>query len=334
MDLTLRAKILQTLLKSPKSTGEIAKKLGYIDKNRNGKYNVVGPDLEKLKESGLIRSQKIKGKTHGPPPTIYNIVYEFPVIQKLSDEHPKLIQDLQSNDTILSMLVKKHGWIFKPPTPISIPEFEKLEDTPCPETQIPEHKFDNMKARAKAGDDLLALEKRLIEIEPEYLALKKGIEEILTERDKECNKAYLRESEKKLKRKLELSADFFKICILNEPDNLKNIFDEIFWQTREGQLYQLMQEAIKKYRVVTVASYTTPNKKITLVTENFPPSPRKHPSTNLYSKCSDIIFESCVYHDVLTGHKNATAIEYLKEMIKNEILEGISTTESEHVEYY
>ncbi len=263
MDLSLREKILQTLLKSPKSTGEIAKKLGYIDKNGNGKYNVVSPDLEKLEASGLIRSQKVKRKTHGPPPTIYNIVCELPVTQKLLGKHPVLVQDLQNNDNILSMLVERHSWIFK--LPIPIPSHYTFDDEGNAKIDIP---------------------------------------------SKVLNDAYLLEAKEKLKLKLGLSADFFKICIINEPDNLKNIFDEIFWQTKDGKIYEFIRESLAEEQHINYGLS--------------PPSPRNHPTTNFYSKCSDIIFKSCVYHDIFTGHKNAKAIEYLKKMIKDEMLEKIN----------
>lgn len=263
MNLTLREKILQTLLKSPKSTGEIAKELGYTDKNGNGKYNVVSPDLGKLEASGLIHSQKVIRGTHGPPPTIYNIVHELPIIQKLLEKHPILIQDLQINDTILSMLVERHSWIFK--LPIQIPSHYKFDDDRNAKIDIP---------------------------------------------SKELNNSYTNKAKKDLRLKLELSNAFFKIFLLNEPDTLKNIFDEIFWQTEEGQLYKFIRESLVREQHA--------NSKL------FPPSPRDHPTNNFYSKCSAILFKSCIYYDTFTGNKNNKAIEYIKKMIRDEILKEMS----------
>ena len=59
--------ILETLLESPKTTGEIAKALGKIDKNGNGKYNVVVDDLKRLKKLGFISSKIEKKKGHMDP---------------------------------------------------------------------------------------------------------------------------------------------------------------------------------------------------------------------------------------------------------------------------
>ena len=45
---TNKIKILKTLLESPRTTGEIAIELGYIDDKGYGRYNVVNPDLQTL----------------------------------------------------------------------------------------------------------------------------------------------------------------------------------------------------------------------------------------------------------------------------------------------
>lgn len=223
MDLSLKERIVQVLLVSPKSTGEIAKKLGYIDKKGNGRYNVVSPYLKELEASGLLRSEKIERKSHGPPPTIYNIVYEFPALQKLIENHPKLLQDLQSNDMILSMLVKKHSWIYKS--------------------------------------------------------------------DKDLNEEHSDTPKEELKVKLKLSEDFFKICLANEPENLRKIFDDIYGSTDESLLDD-------EFELEQKGQTTHP------------------PPFNRYYKCTEIIFTSCFYHDILTGHEKTKAVEYVKKRFK------------------
>jgi len=202
---------------------------------------------------------------------------DIQTLRQITEKYPSLISDLQKNDKFLSILIEKHSWIFK--LPKLIPERRLIVETPGHEIPRPEYEL---------NDDWEAMPSKP---------------------DKELNEAYLLEAEAKLKLKLELSPDFFKICILNDPDNLKDIFDEIFWQTKEGQFYEFIRESILEEQ--------------NIISELFPPSPRNNPADNFYPKCSDIIFESCVHHDILTGYKNTEAVDYLKKMIKDDMLKEI-----------
>lgn len=104
-DLTIKEKILKTLLESPKTTGKIAIELGYIDKNGHGRYNIIKPDLNTLKQYGFIHSFKSK-KSVGAPATTYEIVYEIESLKRIIDKYPPLISDLQKSDKIISMLAE------------------------------------------------------------------------------------------------------------------------------------------------------------------------------------------------------------------------------------
>ena len=106
--MTNQTLILKTLLESPKTTGEIAKALGKIDKNGNGKYNVVADDLKRLKKLGFI-SSKIEKKTgaRGPPPTVYNIIYDVKTIIDILNSHNSLLTSLQKNDKIIDLIIEK-----------------------------------------------------------------------------------------------------------------------------------------------------------------------------------------------------------------------------------
>ncbi len=105
-DLTLKEKILQKLLESPKTTGELTVSLGY----EKGKYNAIDKDLKTLVSEHLISHEKRKADgARGQPPTLYDVVYEIPILQKMWVEYEdsQLSLSMQKNEKILSMLVKK-----------------------------------------------------------------------------------------------------------------------------------------------------------------------------------------------------------------------------------
>lgn len=158
------------LLDSPKTTGELAKSLNYIDKNGRVQYNVIDKDLEALEKKGIIHSSKVK-KTGvaGAPPATYEILYETSVLISLLGEYPFLIEDYQKNDNILDMLLKKH------------PSFS-------------------------SPHNLMFYKLSAIEVEAR----------IQKERDD-------------FKKKLKSSQTFFKICFMNDSENIVNIFTHMYW---------------------------------------------------------------------------------------------------------
>lgn len=117
---TNQVKILKTLLGSPKTTGEIAINLGYIDNNVYGNYKIIGGDLKKLKSKDYIHTIPTFKKSHGKPPITYDIVYEIRAIRTIFKEYPLLRTDLQKCDKILSMLINEHFSVFE----------EKIKQTP------------------------------------------------------------------------------------------------------------------------------------------------------------------------------------------------------------
>jgi hypothetical protein len=104
--LTIKERILKTLLESPKTTGKIAIELGYIDDKGHGKYNIIKPDLNTLEQYGFIhRIESIKSV--GAPATTYDIVYKIPDLREILIKYPSLISDLQKSDKIISMFAKE-----------------------------------------------------------------------------------------------------------------------------------------------------------------------------------------------------------------------------------
>ena len=106
--MSVKERIIRTLLISPKTTNEITMALGNEDK----KYNAVDKDLKTLQSDGFIHYEKIKipGRT-GPVAKTYDIVYEIPRLRALLIKYiksPSLISDMQKNDKIISLLIDKY----------------------------------------------------------------------------------------------------------------------------------------------------------------------------------------------------------------------------------
>jgi hypothetical protein len=103
--MSVKERIIRTLLVSQKTTNEITIALGNEDK----KYNAVDKDLKTLQSDGFIHYEKIKipGRT-GPVAKTYDIVYEIPRIKALLIKYPSLISDMHKNDKIISLLTDKH----------------------------------------------------------------------------------------------------------------------------------------------------------------------------------------------------------------------------------
>jgi len=102
----IKIRILQTLLESPKRTGEIAIELGYKNKKTGyGDYHNVTPGCNKLVKEKLIHEIEPLVKTTGNPGTTYDIVYEIPRLRDLLINYDTLISDMMKNDIIISLLV-------------------------------------------------------------------------------------------------------------------------------------------------------------------------------------------------------------------------------------
>jgi hypothetical protein len=97
VEITNKEKIVKSLLESPKSTGEIAKDLGFIDAKGYGRYNFVLSDLHTLEQYGFIHRIKNETKKPGKKPTTYELVYNIETIRKIALEYPFIVDDLQNS---------------------------------------------------------------------------------------------------------------------------------------------------------------------------------------------------------------------------------------------
>lgn len=102
----MKGKILKTLLESPKRTGEIVTALRYHERA----YHNVDDDLSELVTDRIIRIIETVKKTVGRPGTTYDIVYNRNNLQKIFEEYPSLLPDLQKNESVINLILAEHKW--------------------------------------------------------------------------------------------------------------------------------------------------------------------------------------------------------------------------------
>ncbi len=97
--LTNKGRILGRLLRSPKTTAELARGLGYIDTNGVARYNVINKDLKSLEASGYIKREKIKlEKKPGNTPALYSIVLNINNLNNIYEKYPYLLGNIQRSE--------------------------------------------------------------------------------------------------------------------------------------------------------------------------------------------------------------------------------------------
>lgn len=98
----LREEIVRTVLKYPKTTGEITTEVGY-----ERKYNYVCNAIKSLyKDDKIFYQIDSPKKNRGRPPQTYDFVYDRNSIKKTYELFPSLMSDLQTNDKVLTVLIK------------------------------------------------------------------------------------------------------------------------------------------------------------------------------------------------------------------------------------
>jgi hypothetical protein len=93
--------ILGSLFESPKTTGQLARELNYVDTKGIPGYSSVGDDLQDLIKNGYIEDEivKFKGK-RGPPSTLYSSVTNIQNLKLILKEYPRLMSKMQKNASI------------------------------------------------------------------------------------------------------------------------------------------------------------------------------------------------------------------------------------------
>lgn len=88
---SVKRKILLSLLNGEKSTGELAKDLGYVDKRGIPQYKNVEKQLNSLRKEQLVGGKKKRG-TVGAPRTYWRITSLFKAVERLLLSPDEIIQ--------------------------------------------------------------------------------------------------------------------------------------------------------------------------------------------------------------------------------------------------
>ncbi|MGB8218538.1 MAG: hypothetical protein WCE94_14670 [Candidatus Methanoperedens sp.] len=199
-DLTIKEKILKSLLESPKTTGKIALELGYVDKKtKYPRYNIINSDLNTLESYGFIHRVPSNQKSPGAPATTFDVVYEISALSKILEKYPVLISDLQKNIIVSNLLVKKQQWLANPNLPKE-EDLKQLYDIDCKQQWL-------AKLNLLREEDLQKLRiiysRQQLEVNPNPSTLE---EEIIN-----------------FKLFLKFSPTFFKMCLMSSPEELLRI---------------------------------------------------------------------------------------------------------------
>lgn len=97
---TIKEKIIKVLLKGEVTTGEIVKALGYS----KYAYGNVIPDLDGLKEEGIINSRPKTTGRPGKRPTVWYIEKELSSLKKIWDQYPAIRLELQRSQYFIELL--------------------------------------------------------------------------------------------------------------------------------------------------------------------------------------------------------------------------------------
>lgn len=229
---TNKEKMLGLLLKSSKTTADLAYKLGYVNSEGTALYNIIHKDLKKLEEEGYIKSERVKeNKRAGNIPTLYSIDFSTENLRRIWEEYPELTFKMQRSELVFEAIFREHSYLIYSST------------------------------------------------NEEYV---EQIEEI---------KSSIKVSKESLEEKLKLSAEFFKIFLMNDKDKIKNRIRSIIRMSNEG--------VYAKYFLV-----------------NNNPDSFVRISETIFG--IDQAFKACVSVDILNGRFNRKAEEYVKQM-SNEI---------------
>lgn len=101
--------ILDSLLESPKTTGELAKGRGYSNPDGTPCYKIIGRDLERLTENGLIEGKKVKLRKTGAYPMLYSIVFSIPNFKNMFEKYKYLRPKMQKNAVVLETIFTEYS---------------------------------------------------------------------------------------------------------------------------------------------------------------------------------------------------------------------------------
>jgi hypothetical protein len=113
---TIKEKLLCSLFKSAKTTGELATELGYVTKTGRCRYNIIYKDLRILYHKKYLKSKVLMDiKPVGNKPTQYFINMEIEILRKMINEYPGIIFPAFKNPNVIDILTYHYLDIFSDP---------------------------------------------------------------------------------------------------------------------------------------------------------------------------------------------------------------------------
>ncbi len=103
-----KERILDGLLESSKTTGELATELGYVDPDGTPRYKIIGRDLDTLEENGCIESKKVNLRKGRQDSTSYSIVSSIQNLSQILKQYPDLTSKMQRKDSISENIFREH----------------------------------------------------------------------------------------------------------------------------------------------------------------------------------------------------------------------------------
>jgi len=266
---TKKEKILKLLLQGDKTTREIGEKIAEDSKKRI-LYNLFSEDLEQLKSKGLIKSFKKKNEdlkinTNPYPPLSYNLGWPNP---------PTLIKKKK----LVENRPRKRGR--------QVSTTYSVFDIECIRRIYKEYK--TLASNIQQNRGVLELIIRNHFFLP-YIGIKRNKEEIFLDEYIRNSSIYipiedLTEIESDFIDKLKYSQQMFEICLNNEEDSLKNVFEEIYSLIDKTNMYGVKKNGF------SINNYTEKG-----------------------CLASDIVFEACLFVDMLKGKDCEEGIKYIEK---------------------
>ena len=180
---TNKGKILDILFDYPKTTAELAHELGYVNSEGIARYNIINKDLKRLVESKYLKSEKVKKeRKSGNTPTLYSIDFNIQNLRGMIEEYPHLISKMKKNDSALKVVSHEHLNLMYYYSSQNKEEYQKFELY---------NLFINLNKEKQENHNQI---------------------EFFDSFNKIC--------EEKLKKRLELSNEFFKFFLINNTNKL------------------------------------------------------------------------------------------------------------------
>ena len=315
---TNKGKILDILFDYPKTTAELAHELGYVNSEGIARYNIINKDLKRLVESKYLKSEKVKKeRKSGNTPTLYSIDFNIQNLRGMIEEYPHLISKMKKNDSALKVVSHEHLNLMYYYSSQNKEEYQKFELY---------NLFINLNKEKQENHNQI---------------------EFFDSFNKIC--------EEKLKKRLELSNEFFKFFLINNTNKLTyhiEILAKTFDENLSTRFYKKDNSLDDKVAIFDyILKQLEMNKKDNSLDDKvaifhyiLKQLEMNKKDNSLGDKVTifdyillkqremnfglDVAFKACVIKDIIDDQSSTDAIEYMKQMENEASNEQISHLKS------